>query len=220
VIPAPRNRGWVALGVVLSVAFALLAHAAIVESVPPSIGAALSLVPLSIVLYLVARRARHRVALVALGVLAALALWIGWGGLERHFADVLFVEHAGLNLLLAVMFGRTLAPGREPLCALFARIVHGSIPPEVERYARGVTIAWTAFFSVMFVLSCALYLGGLHEAWSLLANFLNAALVVAIFVIEYAVRHRLLPNWERVGVLGGVLAFSRHFGQARPEAQR
>jgi len=76
------------------------------------------------------------------------------------------------------------------------------------------------FFASMFTLSCALYLGGLHAAWSLLANFLNAILVVALFVVEYAVRHRVLPNWERAGILGGVRAFSRHFGQARPEAQR
>jgi uncharacterized membrane protein len=102
----------------------------------------------------------------------------------------------------------------------FARLIHGAIPPEVERYARKVTIAWTALFIGICAASCALYLGGWLEAWSFLANFLNPALLVAMFVLEYAVRHRVLPDWERVGVLGGVRAFSRHFQAARFEAPR
>ena len=51
------------------------------------------------------------------------------------------------------------------------------------------------------------------EAWSLLANILTPLLVGAMFVLEYAVRLRALPNWEQVGILGSVRAFSRHFGQ-------
>jgi uncharacterized membrane protein len=65
---------------------------------------------------------------------------------------------------------------------------------------------------VLFLLSCALYLGGFLAAWSLLANILTPILIAAMFVVEYAVRHRVLPGWERVGVLGGIRAFSRHFG--------
>jgi uncharacterized membrane protein len=220
VTPLPRNRALVALGIVLSAAFAILAHAAIVEHVPRSVGAALSLVPLSIVVVLAARRSRHPVAAAALAALGAAALWAGWGELERHFADVFFVEHAGINLLLAVLFGRTLATGHEPLCARFARLVHGTIPPEVARYARGVTVAWTIFFAAMFALSSALYLGGAREAWSLLANFLTVPLVVAMFVVEYVVRYRVLPHWERPGILGGVRAFTRHFGQPRAGTSR
>jgi len=220
VTAAPRTRAWVALGVVLSLAFAILAHAAIVEHVPRSIGAALSLVPLGIVVLLMARRSRHPLVAAAIGVTAAAALWAGWGELERHFADVFFVEHAGMNLLLAVVFGRTLAPGHEPICALFARLVHGSIPPEVERYARGITIAWTIYFAAMFALSCALYLGGAREAWSFLANFLTAPLLVAMFVGEYFVRYRVLPHWERPGILGAVRAFSQHMAQGHTGTPR
>jgi uncharacterized membrane protein len=77
-------------------------------------------------------------------------------------------------------------------------------------------VAWTIFFAAMFTLSCALYLGGFLAAWSILANIASPLLIVAMFVVEYAVRHRVLPQWERVGVLGGIRAFSRHFGPARP----
>lgn len=217
---APGGRAWVALGILLSVAFALLAHAALVDGLPRSVGAALSLVPLAIIAAVAVRRARHRGLALALLGLAAIALFLAWGGLERHFADLLFVQHAGTNLLLGLVFGRTLAAGREPLCTRFARIVHGDLPPEVERYSRQVTVAWTVFFGTLFTLSCALYLGGLREAWSVLANFLTATSVVAMFGIEYAVRLRMLPHWNHAGVMGGVRAFSRHFAEARAHARR
>jgi len=210
-----RGRAWVVtMGVVLSVAFAVLAHAAIIEGAPPAVGAALSLVPIALLAFLAARRSRHREAIIATIVAAGIALWFGWAQLERHFPDLFFLEHAGSNLALAILFGRTLVAGREPLCSTFARIVHGELPQEVRDYSRKVTIAWTAFFAALFATSCVLYLGRHLEAWSLLANILTPVLVATMFVVEYAVRLRALPHWERVGIMGGVRAFSRHFGQA------
>lgn len=206
------SRAWVSLAVVLSVSFALLAHFAIIDSVTPTVGALLSLLPVAALALWAARRSRQRVAAVLAFAVAGIALWLGWGTLERHFPSLFFVEHAGMNLVLAVVFGRTLAGGREPLCARFARLVHGTIPPEVERYARKVTVAWTIFFASLFVASTALYMGGFLAAWSLLANIVSPILIAAMFVVEYAVRYRVMPHWERVGVLGGIRAFSRHFG--------
>ncbi len=208
---APRNRAWVAVGIVLSAAFALFAHAAIVEGVPPRVGAALSLVPVALLLAWAMRRTPRR-GLVAIAIAAAaVALALGWRALEQHFTDLLFIEHAGVNLGFGVLFGRTLLAGREPLCTSFARLVHGHLTAQHERYSRGVTIAWTAFFATIFTASCALYLTEQRAAWSLLANFVAPALVVAMFVVEYAVRLRMLPDQPPIGVLGGLRAFTRHF---------
>jgi uncharacterized membrane protein len=216
---AIRGAG-VALGIVLSISFTFLAHAAIVEGVPPAVGAALSLVPLALLASWAARRSHHRVGVIAAIAAVVLALAFGWKELERHFPDLFFVEHAGANLMLAILFGRTLLAGREPLVSRFARIVHGEIPPRVERYTRKVTVAWTLFFSTLCTLSCVLYLGRFLEAWSFLANILSPFLIAGMFVIEYAVRLRALPNWEQVGILGGVRAFSRHLGRTRMESTR
>lgn len=218
----PERRKGLQVGflVVASIGFAFLAHAAIVQGVSPTVGAALSLVPASIFVAWAVSRTRHRVAAALVLVLAAITLTAGWGQLERHFPDVFFLEHVAINLALAVAFGRTLFGGRVPLVTRFARMIHGELPAEVERYARKVTIVWTALFLGICAASCALYLGGWLAAWSFLANFLNPLLLVAMFVLEYVVRHRVLPNWERVGVLGGVRAFSRHFQAARFEAPR
>jgi uncharacterized membrane protein len=209
------GRGWIALGIVLSVAFAVLAHAALIEGTPRAVGAAVAAVPVLLVLLMAARRKPPAVLVAALAAAGA-ALWLSWAELERHFPDVLFLEHAATNLLLAVLFGRTLAAGRESLVTTFARLVHGALPPEVERYTRRVTLAWTVFFAAMFAVSCALYLSGRLAAWSMFANFATPLGVGTMFALEYLVRHRVLPHWERVGIMGGVRAFSRHFGQARP----
>jgi uncharacterized membrane protein len=217
---APRNRAWVAVGIVLSAAFALLAHAAIIDGVPPMIGAALSLVPLTLLLAWALRRAPRRGLAVLAFAAAAIGLALGWRALEQHFTDLLFIEHAGVNLVLGVVFGRTLLAGREPLCTRFARLVHGDITVQAERYSRGVTIAWAAFFAAMFTLSCALYVTEQRAAWSMLANFVNPALVVALFVVEYALRLRMLPEQPPIGVLGGLRAFTRHFARAHAESSR
>ena len=210
------SRAFIAVGIALSAAFAVLAHAALVEGVSPAVGASLSVLPLALLALWAVRRSRHPEAIAVAVLAAGLAVWIGWGRLERHFPDVLFVEHAATHLFLAALFGRTLAGGREPLITTFARLVHGNLPPEVVRYTRSVTIAWTLLFAGLFTASCALYLAGERAAWSMLANFATPIAVGAMFAIEYVVRHRVLPNWERVGILGGVRAFTRHFSQARP----
>jgi uncharacterized membrane protein len=205
---------WVALAVVVSAALALLAHGALIDRLPARVGAAVALVPVALVIAWLLRRSRHRaIAFAALVALVATAA-IYWGEIERHFPDVFFVEHAGGNLLLAFVFGRTLVGGREPLVTRFARIMHPVLPPEVERYTRRVTLAWTILFLTLLGLSCTLYFAGMPAAWSVLANIVNPVAIVAMFVIEYAVRLRVLPDWERVGILGGVRAFSRHFSAA------
>ncbi len=215
-----RARAGTAVAVVVSIAFAIAAHFAIVHGLDDQSGALLSLVPVAfLVTWLVRRSPRPQLALVA-ATLAAAAAWLAFPALKSWFPNLFFVEHAGAQLVLAFVFGRTLLKGREPLVARFAHMVHGHLPPEVARYCRAVTVAWTAFFCVLFVLSCTLYLCGFLAAWSILANILSPILVGAMFAVEYVVRYRVLPDWERVGVLGGIRAFTRHFGAAQPDSPR
>lgn len=211
-----RHPRWVLAAFVLaSASFAILAHLTIAEGISAPLGAVLSLVPLLLLGSWIIRRGRRREAGYLALVLAAIGVWLFWSSLERHFPAVFFVEHAGGNLLLAYLFGRTLAADEEPLCTRFARLVHGELPPKVGEYTRQVTLAWTIFFVTVAALSCALYLGGFVAAWSIFASVATPVLMVAMFVIEYAIRSRALPNVERVGILGGIRAFSRHFAAPR-----
>ena len=215
-----RAVPWRAVLVFLSVCGAVLLHFAIVGRFNPALGAALSLAPAALLAAWAARRSRHRQWVLAAIALATLALWTDWSALERHFAGLFYLEHAGGNLLLALVFGRTLAPGREPLCTRFAWIVHGGVlAPSVVGYTRRLTAAWTLFFAALCALSTVLYFGGWLEAWSLFATMVSPVLVGLMFAVEYAVRLRVLPDVERVGLLAGIRAFSRHFA-ARPAESR
>jgi uncharacterized membrane protein len=220
VSPDHRRRWLIALVVMLSACCAALAHYALVEARSPTLGALLSLLPILGIGIVAARRSKRREPVLWAIAIGAIALWLGWGLLERNFANLFFLEHAGVNLILAIAFGRTLVGGAEPLCTRFARLLHGALEPDVVRYTRQVTLAWTIFFASLFILSCALYFGGFRAAWSLLANIANPLLLVLMFVIEYAIRVRVLPDHARIGILGGIRAFSRHFGNARFEAPR
>jgi uncharacterized membrane protein len=220
-VTAARRSATLALLVVLLAMFAAAAHWSIVgDASRHAVGAWLSLTPVAALVAAALRRARRPQAILVAAVAACIALWFAWPALERNFPKLFFVEHAGANLVLAFVFGRTLVGGREPLCARFARMLHGALPPDVQRYTRQVTVAWTVFFVVVFVVSCGLYLGGFLAAWSLLANILSPLLIAAMFLVEYLVRLRTLPTWERTGILGGIRAFTRYFATAQPEPRR
>jgi uncharacterized membrane protein len=216
-----RPRARVALSVLFWVAFAILAHFALTYSVPASVGAVLCLIPLALLLAWAVRRSGHAVVGVIAFAAAALLLWMNWGSLQEHFPSVFYLEHAGMNLALAMLFGRTLRAGREPLVSRFAHLLHGvTLPPEVALYTRRVTLAWTTFFLALFTLSSTLYLGGFREAWSFLVNIASPLLIATMFAVEYAIRVRVLPHWHRTGLLGGIRAFSRHFAAQRAGSSR
>jgi len=109
-----------------------------------------------------------------------------------------FVPPLAINLLLVWFFGRTLAPGREPLVTAIARFARGRLDPEVERYTRHVTWAWCGFFAANAAVSAALAALAPLEAWSLFANVLATPLFVLMFAGEYAYRRRRFPALEHV----------------------
>jgi uncharacterized membrane protein len=205
------RRGGVALAIAASVAFAIAMHLALVNGLPAGAGALLCLVPLSGFVLWGLKRLQHRLLMVAFVAAVAFALWRGWGVLETHYSDVFFVEHIGINLALAWVFGRTLRRGHEAFITHMARVVHEGMWPPLERYTRRLTLAWTVFFLAIAAASALLYFAGLMSAWSLLVNLVNPVLLVVMFVGEYGLRHRVLPDLERIGIAGTIRACTRHF---------
>jgi uncharacterized membrane protein len=120
-----------------------------------------------------------------------------------------------INLALAVWFGRTLAPGEEPMISWFARLVRGTdLAPDLARYTRYSTVVWTAFFVSMAAAAAALALLAAPETWSLFANGIDYLLVGVLFVGEYVFRrlryrhheHRALIDVVRTVARAGRLA--------------
>ena len=120
-----------------------------------------------------------------------------------------------INLALAIWFGRTLAPGEEPMISWFARLVRGTeVPADIARYTRWSTVIWTAFFVSMAAASAALAVLATPRTWSVFTNGIDYLLVGALFVGEYVFRrvryghheHRPLADVVRTVARAGKLA--------------
>lgn len=203
-----------AIGVAV-LAWAIAAHytSALVDE--SSWGALLAIAPFAAIAAAFAWQSPRRIRMLGLLALATLALAVAWPTLARNVGWLYFVQHVGTNLLLGIGFGRTLAAGREPMCTRIARTMHGSVSPALARYTRQVTVAWTAFFAATAAISCLLFAFGSIEAWSTFANLLTMPLVGLMFVAEYLVRLRLLPE-DRSSILDAVRAYRRTSPTAHP----
>jgi uncharacterized membrane protein len=96
------------------------------------------------------------------------------------------------HAMFAVIFGASLRPGREPLITTFSRLARGHLPDEVVPYTRRLTIVWTV---VMSVLTVALSVVALVRP-GLLGGAVTTSigLIVALFLGEHWVRHRVFPH--------------------------
>jgi uncharacterized membrane protein len=193
-----------------AIAYPVLAHysttPAAVTSMP-WLGVGMSLTPALAILLFMTWNSPRKPAMLLLCAVVGMLVWGFWGMLERNFSWAYFIQHAGTNLMLAVVFGVTLARGRQALCSRFAEAVHGSLAPDVLRYTRQLTLAWTLFFITISLISALLFAFAPIETWSIFANFLTFPLVMLMFVVEFLVRLRKLPNLERHNILDGILAF-------------
>lgn len=115
--------------------------------------------------------------------------------------------HTTINVTLLWFFGRTLRPGCEPLITGFARRFHGTLPPEIARYTRHATVAWTVFFAAQLVISAVLVAVSL-EHWSLFVNVLAWPLVITMFVAEYVYRITRFRGFAHSSIWDGVRAFA------------
>jgi uncharacterized membrane protein len=197
-----------ALGVAAIVAYQIGAHHAVSTPGEHGLGLALVLVPVLLLALSAAARSPARVWFLPLWVMVCAALWFYRVPLTAHFGWGLYLEHVCFNLALAWMFGRTLAAGREPLVTQFARRVHGTPEPRIARYTRRVTVAWTAFFIGIALVSTALFALASIVTWSTFANYLALPLVAVMFIGEYACRRIALPGVQQSGILDSVRAYT------------
>lgn len=135
------------------------------------------------------------------GLAATLILAWQWQALRHNVSLLYYLQHAGTNLALGLLFGRSLIGQGEPLVTRFARLAHHGVVSDAQmRYTRQVTIAWTAYFGVTAGLSTALFLLASPIVWSTFANLLTMPLLGLMFAGEYLVRHRVLPPADRTRI--------------------
>lgn len=215
-----RALRWLGIAA-LAIGYPLLAH--YTNRHPPAdapnhLGLVVALTPIVLLLTIFAWRSTRRALMLSvLGVFFA-ALYAAWPRLARHYGLVYWIEHVGTQFMLCILFGRTLADGRLPLCTLFARIVHApaKLLPEQEHYARHITRAWAIFFALNATVSTLLFFGTPIATWSTYANFVTPVLVVGLFVVEYRVRLWLLPHIPHARLMDAARAFKNFDPQHPP----
>jgi uncharacterized membrane protein len=202
-----RRRLQLAAIIAFVAAYAGLSHYSNSVAKTHDLGVGLALGPvLAVGLGLIWRWTHLGVALlVAAG--AALLLRHYWPVLEKNFAVVYLLQEGGFYSLMAASFGQSLLGGRVALCTQLADKVHGPLTPQEVRYTRRVTAAWALFFISITVATVGLFLFAPLRAWSLFANFCVLPLIGLMFVAEYAVRRRVLPQTPRRGILAAVRVY-------------
>lgn len=199
-----------AAGVALVAGYEAGAHHAVSTPGLEGLGLALVLAPAAIFALGAALRSRRRFVLVPLMAAATAALWVSRGALVQHYAWGLFLEHVLFNGALGLLFGSTLAKGREPLCSRFAATVHGRpLAPEIAAYTRRITAAWAAFFAIIVAVSALLFATASLETWSTFANYLTLPLAASMFIAEHACRRFALPGVHRSGLVDSFRAYRR-----------
>jgi uncharacterized membrane protein len=200
---------WKTLIVLACVAYQYLVHVSVIGAQGGAVHVVLLWLPLVTLAVWVVARARNKATwltgLFAAGVLVYLAQ-----NQERlGLAAVSGISHATAYLFLLWCFGRTLAPGTEPMVTRFARRVHGVLPPDMERFTRNLTIAWCVFFAAQLIASALLFALASLELWSAFVNLLNLPLLGLMFAGQWVYRNVRHPGFPRASTWQAIEAFTK-----------
>jgi uncharacterized membrane protein len=186
---------------VLLIAYAGLSHYSNSNSQARDLATLLALAPMLTLGGLMVWRWNGLLLALLLGAAVLLLLHHYWSLLIEEFSIVYLIQQAGFYVLMAWTFGRTLFKGRVPLCTEFADKIHGPLTALELRYTRGVTWAWVLFFLGNLSVTFALFALAPLRTWSFFVNFVSLPLVLLMFVVEFAVRRRVLPQVQRHGLI-------------------
>ena len=203
-----QKAGWPAtvITVLAILGYPLVLHVFVVKNAAGWLGIALALFPVAGFVLWCVKQSRHPLIASAIVVLIGCGALAAWSAKLIDFTAAYYLPHVLFNLALMILFGHTLLPGREPLITLFARQVHGTVPPEIVHYTLQVTWLWTLFFAATVVMSLLLYHFAPLPVWSVFANVLSLPLVILVFVGEYVFRIHHIRNFPHVSIFKGVQA--------------
>lgn len=197
--------------------YALLSYA-LMTYAPDSAGAVIALFgPLMLALTVGGWVRRHWPTLLGCALFGLLLVWlVARGGVDVNRLYVL--QHAAIHASLGWTFAITLRAGRTPLITMMADRVHQGLTPAMAAYTAWLTRAWVVYFAAMIAVSLVVYALAPWAVWSFFCNVLTPLSAVSFFVIEYIVRYRRHPDFERATMAQAVQAF-RTATVARPTGQ-
>lgn len=186
------------------IGYPVLMHGLLTAGHWPTLTLLLALAPFGLLpLSLLAAGQRLAAALAAAALLLAGA-W-GWPVLLGRHDLIYLLQNVGMQGLLALTFGHTLLPGREPLISQLARRIHRhDYNDTIARYTRQATWAWTLYFVAMGLASIVLFAAAPLEIWSWFVNFISFLTLGGMFAAEYAVRRWRLRGIDHLGFVQSV----------------
>lgn len=205
----PAGWLWKALILIGCIGYQLLAHLAVSENQAGPFRTALLWLPLLVLAYWALMHAGSKLLWLLVILAAGAGIYLLQGQEQLSTAAVYGVPHGAAYLFLLWFFGRTLRRGREPLITRFARRVHGTLPPYMEAYTRGVTIAWCVFFGAQLAASALLFAFASIDAWSLFINILNFPLLALMFAAEYLYRVTRYRNYPHASIAKMMQVFAK-----------
>lgn len=200
---------WKALIVLACVAYQYLVHASVIGAQGGAVRVVLLWLPLVALAVWVVARARNKTTWLSGLFAAGVLVYLAQNQERLGLAAVSGISHATAYLFLLWCFGRTLAPGTQPMVTRFARRVHGDLAPDMERFTRNVTIAWCVFFSAQLITSALLFELASLELWSAFVNLLNLPLLGVMFAGQLIYRDVRHPEFPRASIGQAIEAFTK-----------
>ena len=146
--------------------------------------------------------------LTVLGVAALCAMALTGNEIPPNL--LYLAQHAGVHGFLAIVFGSTLRAGQKALITILATRVHGgSLTPGMALYTRRLTLAWVLYFVAMVAISLGLYAFASFQTWAVFANLLTPIAMALMFGVEYLLRYRLHPEFERSTIADAIRSYMR-----------
>ena len=197
---------------VAGAAYLAFSHLLTIEERPSLPMLALGVTPLTVMAMLASWHSRIRWLALTLLAVVTLTVLVFLDELRNHVNWLYFVQHVGAMLMLAVTFGSTLGGGdADALCSRVTRLMlTGPADPAYMRYTWNVTVVWTMYFISSAVISVGLFFFGPIAVWSYFANLLTPVIVGLMFVIEYLVRVRVLPDRAHFSISQTIRAYRTH----------
>ena len=159
----------------------------------------------------------HRLAGLVVG-LALAAACLRWSDALLPF--VYAPPLAGFAFM-AWFFGRTLAPGVEPLISRVARREHDPLPADIARFTRLLTQLWTACFLLLLLTGLSLLPLLSLERWSRCMQVLGVALPLLLFLGEYAYRQHRFRQYRHASLprlVANIVVVMKEAAAAGPRA--
>jgi uncharacterized membrane protein len=194
---------------VAGAAYLAFSHLLTVAEHPSTLMLVLGVTPMTVMALLVGWNSRIRWWALTLFATLAVTVLLYLEELRNHVNWLYFMQHVGAMILLAITFGSTLGLGdADALCSRVTRLMlPGPADPAYMRYTWKVTVVWTVYFIASGVLSVGLFFFGSITIWSYFANLLTPVMVGLMFVVEYLVRVRVLPDRAHFSIVQTIQAY-------------